>query len=269
MSHKIMSTLLAAVLAWVVGVFSPAAVAAPSAGVGHTISLSGVGDGEKIAATVVNVADPASPEFGFDRPVLGKRLVGVGLKLLNAGARPYSGSPDRGAYLADKSGRSFHAVFKSISAGAPFSGTVDIGPGETRFGYVAFEVPKSFAIDTFQFRLASGSDVKAGKWSIADAAEAAHGDPADLVNTYFGAINNGDCSAAWDIGGKNLGQSYAQFAADFCDGVRDRVTIVSASETTVRVHLDTEQVDGSHRAYAGTFLVQHGEITGAQLQRAA
>jgi hypothetical protein len=86
-----------------------------------------------------------------------------------------------------------------------------------------------------------------------------------IVVAYFDAINAHDYQAAWDLGGKNLGGSYAAFAAGFADTVSDTVHIVDNTETTVRITLDALQTDGSVKSFTGTYTVRGGEIVGASL----
>jgi hypothetical protein len=241
----------------------------PQAGaaVGDTIDLTGMDDGEKVAATVVRVVDPARPASDFDQPESGMRLVGVRLKLVNTGSTVYSDSPDNGSVLVDKAGQSFNADLASISAGASFPGSVKMSPGSTRLGYVVFAVPNSSRISSFQFTLDSGFADQTGEWSLVGAATPQNADPADVVKSYVAAINNRDFRTAWDLGGKNFGQSYNDFVAGFSDTVHDTLTIISSSGNAVRVRLDAEQADGSHRHYAGTYYVDSGEITSANIRR--
>lgn len=96
------------------------ASATSGAGVGDTIQLAGMNEGERVAATVVRVVDPAQPASEFDEPDAGQRLVGVQLKLDNTGTTTYSDAPDNGAILVDKSGESFNSTLSSTSAGASF-----------------------------------------------------------------------------------------------------------------------------------------------------
>ena len=242
-------------------------VALSGAGVGDTIDLAGMDDGEKIAATVVRVVDPARPKSDIDQPESGQRLVGVQLKLVNVGSTVYSDSPDNGAVLVDRSGQSFNSDLASTSAGASFPGSVDISPGSTRLGYVVFAVAKSSAIDTFQFTLDSGFAEQTGEWSVAGAGAAQTAEPAAVVRSYYDAINDRDFKTAWDLGGKNFGQSYDTFVTGFDETLNDTVTILSTSGNAVRVKLDAEQTDGSHKRYAGTYYVSGGELTSAHIRR--
>jgi hypothetical protein len=270
MDRKIMSNVVA-VAVWLAISLSPLgtvtrAAPAPDPGVGDTITLSGL-NGEEIAATVTRVVDPASPASEFDQPDSGDRLIGVRLKLHNVGSIGYSDAPDNGAILIDKSGQSFNPTFASISAGQSFPGAVNISPGDTRLGYVVFEAPKATEISSFQFALNSGFADETGEWSVSDAATPDEASAIDVVRSYFDAINDRDYQRAWDLGGKNFGDPYEEFAAGFADTVHDEVTIVSTSGNTVRIRLDAEQSDGSHRTYAGTMTVRDGEIVSASLHR--
>jgi hypothetical protein len=243
-----------------------AAASSPAAGIGDTIVLNGMDQGEQIAATVVRVRDPGQPASDVDQPQSGQRLVGVQVRLVNTGTTTYSDSPDNGAILVDKSGQSFPADVSSITAGASFPGTVNISPGGTRLGYIVFTVPQSSAIDTFQFTLDSGFAGQTGEWSVAGAAKTSHTDPAEVVTGYYAAINNRDFRTAWDLGGKNFGQSYNEFVAGFDQTTHDTLTIVATSGNRVRVSLDAEQTDGSHRHFGGTYTVSGNEITGANIR---
>jgi hypothetical protein len=246
---------------------APPASAMAGAGVGDTIELAGMDQGEQIAATVERVVDPARPATEFDHPDSGQRLVAVQLKLVNTGSTVYSDSPDNGAILVDRSGESFNSDLSSTSAGASFPGSVNISPGSKRLGFVVFEVPKSSAIDTFQFTLDSGFADQTGEWSVRGAARTQQSDPASVVRSYYDAINNRDFKTAWDLGGKNFGQSYEDFVAGFDQTANDTLTIVSTSGNAVRVKLDAEQTDGSHKRYAGTYFVSGGELTSADMHR--
>lgn len=88
-----------------------------------------------------------------------------------------------------------------------------------------------------------------------------------VVRSYYEAINDRDFHRAWELGGKNFGQSYEDFVAGFDQTANDTLTIVSTSGNAVRVKLDAEQTDGSHKRYAGTYYVSDGELTSANLQR--
>ena len=91
--------------------------------------------------------------------------------------------------------------------------------------------------------------------------------PDDVVRSYFAAINSGDYTTAWNLGGSNLGGSYAAFAAGFADTVRDTVTVESVQGASVTVTLVSLQRDGTQHTYHGSYTVGGGVITSATMQQ--
>ncbi|WP_326623931.1 MULTISPECIES: hypothetical protein [unclassified Streptomyces] len=93
-------------------------------------------------------------------------------------------------------------------------------------------------------------------------------EPADVVEAYFRAVNDGEYIAAWALGGKNiLGGTYDYFVRSFVDTARDEVTINSVLGDQVEVELDATQTDGSHRFFAGNYTVQNGVIVKADIHQ--
>jgi cell division septation protein DedD len=88
---------------------------------------------------------------------------------------------------------------------------------------------------------------------------------ADVVLTYFAAINAHNYALAWNLGGKNLGANYQTFVAGFAETAHDQVTILSGTANPVQVKLVATQTDGSSRTYTGAFTVTNGVITSAHL----
>ncbi|MEZ0092803.1 serine/threonine-protein kinase [Streptacidiphilus sp. EB129] len=93
--------------------------------------------------------------------------------------------------------------------------------------------------------------------------------PASVVTAYYDAINAHDYSTAWNLGGKNLGGSYSDFANGFAGTSSDTLTIDGVSGGTVDVHLHAVHTDGSTADYSGSYFVQNGVITQATLQQTA
>jgi hypothetical protein len=85
--------------------------------------------------------------------------------------------------------------------------------------------------------------------------------PEATVRAYFDAINAHDFKRAWDLGGKNVGQSYAAFAAGFGATDHDEVAVQSVTDNTVTLDLTAFQSDGSQRRFHGTYTVTNGVIT--------
>jgi hypothetical protein len=185
------------------------------------------------------------------------------------GTAVYSDAPDNSAKLVDAIGQSFSATIATITAGPDFPGSVTIGPGNTGLGFVVFDVPASSIGAKVQFTLDSGFARQTGEWLIRGAPAAnstAAQAPANVVINYFAAINSGDYRLAWSLGGDNLDPSYDHFAAGFAGTKRDTVTVLSTTGDTVRIQLDAEQSDGSHRSFSGTYTVRGGVIVGADVQ---
>jgi len=90
--------------------------------------------------------------------------------------------------------------------------------------------------------------------------------PAATVTAYIAAINNHDYRKAWNLGGKNTGQSYNAFADGFAGTANDQLTIVSVAGDVVTVRLAAAQTDGTVDDYHGTYTVADGVITQSDIQ---
>jgi len=91
--------------------------------------------------------------------------------------------------------------------------------------------------------------------------------PAATVQAYIAAINQHNYPRAWDLGGKNTGQSYNSFASGFNGTASDQLTIISVSGDVVTVQLAATQTNGSVDDYQGTYTVVDGVITQSDIQR--
>ncbi|AVZ70995.1 hypothetical protein SLUN_00675 [Streptomyces lunaelactis] len=145
---------------------SPTPSRAPSATVGNTLDLTGTGNGEKLAVTVVRVVDPAGAKNEFSSPEAGMRFVAVQFRLKNTGTAVYKDSPSNGAKVVDTQGQQFDATFEETTAGPNFPGSVTIGPGDTGLGFIIFEVPKASKIAKVQFAMNSGYSTDTGQWNV-------------------------------------------------------------------------------------------------------
>jgi len=142
---------------------TPSATSEPTAGPGDTITLNGYDQGETMAVTVVKVVDPAKSSDPYDRPSRGHRYVAVELRLSNAGTTTYNDSPSNGAALVDTQSHSYQSNFGSVE---PDLGSPRIAPGDSRVGYITFEVPKQAKLRLFQFALDSGFAEQTGEWAL-------------------------------------------------------------------------------------------------------
>ncbi len=138
--------------------------AAKEAKVGDTIQLRGTDEGLVIDATVVKLVDPATPQEGFE-PEPGIRLVALQVRLNNSGTIVYDDSPSNGAVLIDSQGQSFDEYGAYIKEG-PGLANAKISPGDSRLGFLVWQVPEASQLATFQFTLDSGFAPETGEWSL-------------------------------------------------------------------------------------------------------
>ncbi|WP_146107896.1 hypothetical protein V5P93_003120 [Actinokineospora auranticolor] len=90
--------------------------------------------------------------------------------------------------------------------------------------------------------------------------------PAAVVTAYFDAINAKDYRRAWELGGKNTGRSYDQFAAGFAQTDLDVLTVVGVEGNVVTVDLVAVQTDGTKRSFHGTYTVSGDTITDSKIK---
>lgn len=93
--------------------------------------------------------------------------------------------------------------------------------------------------------------------------------PAAVVEDYFAAINAHDYKRAWQLGGKNFGQSYADFVEGFATTEHDTVTILSVEGSTVTIRLVAAERGGHQSIYQGSYIVEHGQLAAASIRRVA
>jgi hypothetical protein len=92
-----------------------------------------------------------------------------------------------------------------------------------------------------------------------------------VVAQFYQDITDGDYAAAWQLGGDNLaagtGQSYDAWVAGYADTTAS-ISITSYgsfSSRSVWADISAVQLDGSVRAYYGTYTVSGGVITSADI----
>ncbi len=92
-------------------------------------------------------------------------------------------------------------------------------------------------------------------------------DPADVVQTYFSAVNEGDYIAAWALGGKQhiAGNTFDAFVQSFNTTNKYDVTIKAVDGNKVEVELDQLLTDETHRHFTGTYTVEDGVIVTADI----
>ncbi|MFF0214111.1 DUF4352 domain-containing protein [Streptomyces vinaceus] len=136
------------------------------AAVGETLTLGGRGEGERVAVTVRNWADPATGAGEYDKPGGGKRWVAAQLELRNTGTALYDEIPGAGAEVIDDQGQRFGSKAAEVTAGPGMPGSVKVPAEEKALGWIVFEVPVESKIVTVQFVLGSGYADQAGWWAV-------------------------------------------------------------------------------------------------------
>ncbi|MFF2549942.1 hypothetical protein ACFVUS_03035 [Nocardia sp. NPDC058058] len=90
--------------------------------------------------------------------------------------------------------------------------------------------------------------------------------PEAVVQRYFDAINSHDYRVAWNIGGRNFDPDYDDFVRSFDTTANDTVTIIAVEGDQVHITLDALQSDGSHRYFAGYYVVADGILVRASIR---
>ena len=86
--------------------------------------------------------------------------------------------------------------------------------------------------------------------------------PSAVVEAYFGAINAHDWGKVWQLGGKNLGPSYAGMVAGFQDTSRDVVTRMTTDGDAVTVRIRSYETTGAVQVYVLSYTVSGDVIAG-------
>ncbi|MFH8682821.1 hypothetical protein [Streptomyces lydicus] len=92
--------------------------------------------------------------------------------------------------------------------------------------------------------------------------------PADVVASYFVALNENQFEAAWALGGKNIsGLPYESFEASYFGTDHVVLSMVPVTGNQVTLTLAVTESNGSHHREAGTYTVQDGVIVSARVHR--
>jgi hypothetical protein len=91
--------------------------------------------------------------------------------------------------------------------------------------------------------------------------------PWAVVSEYYGDIESGDYADAYALlsSGSVTGQTYQQFVNGFACTSYDNLSELGTAGDTVTISLDATQCDGTVNQYQGTYTVQNGLITGADV----
>lgn len=93
-----------------------------------------------------------------------------------------------------------------------------------------------------------------------------------VVTDYYDYLNAGNYSAAWNMGGSRLYNGpYSDWVAGFASTAHVDVTTSDdgsgSGSGVVAVQLRASQTDGTVKSFTGTYTVQDGQITGADIQQ--
>lgn len=113
------------------------AATAPEVPIGTAATVTGTDD-VPFEITVAQVVDNATPTFGS--PEAGNRLVAVQVTYHNTGSAAIDEYPEINLELIDVDGQQYTSSFIGSSAGPGFDGEVKLTPGDTRTGFITFEV---------------------------------------------------------------------------------------------------------------------------------
>jgi hypothetical protein len=91
--------------------------------------------------------------------------------------------------------------------------------------------------------------------------------PAEVVQDYFGAINEHDYQTAWRLGGYHFASSYSAFEAGFETTVRDVLRIIAVDGNDVTIKLTAVQTNGTSVAFEGIYAISGGTIASASMRR--
>jgi hypothetical protein len=156
------------------------------------------------------------------------------------------------------------------SGGTSFDGGSLFGDGTPSFtdspapddstGYGATPSVPAFGDDGID------ADQSPAETQSAEETEAAAG-PAETVTRYYAAVNARDYWTAWQLGGKNLQDSYTSFVSGYATTAQDTVVIESVDGNSVSVSLLALLTDGTQTSYTGRYTVVDGVITDGSMTR--
>ncbi len=131
-----------------------------SAAVGDSITLDGFDT--TVQATVLEVQNPVPSTNQFIEPDAGNQFAAVRMRIRNTGDAPFDDSISNGAAVVDARDVEWDATIFEVKE--PALGSLTIAPGDSRQGWVSFEVSTA-PLRTFQWSTESGFG-DTGQWSL-------------------------------------------------------------------------------------------------------
>ena len=128
---------------------------------GRPLDLEGL-DGARMRVTIFPPIDPLA--FGqFDAPAAGTRWVGFAMSVTNIGAGTLREAPTGDAVLFTTAGAKLSPGFR-LSKPCEDPGTLELAPGATGTGCLAFEIPVGAAPGRVELRPGLGFGPQLGQW---------------------------------------------------------------------------------------------------------
>jgi hypothetical protein len=129
---------------------------APPGVVGATFTLDD-GTGSAYQVTLVKTINPARGADQTDAPDSGKRFVGLVFKIRALSGNLQGEDANNDAVLVGAGGQKYQAAPRGIAGYTNFNhGVIQVAPGDTVTGAVAFQVPDGVTVSTIQWTALSG-----------------------------------------------------------------------------------------------------------------
>lgn len=138
--------------------------AGPVPRIGEALALPGPNEASQ-QVTALALVDPAEPADDYDRPLAGRRLIGVEVLVRNLGGSVVTDYASFGALLIDDANEQYEPVTADLAVG-PELNELRLRPGGQRAGFIAFSIPLSRAPRVFQLTMDGGQAASSGEWRL-------------------------------------------------------------------------------------------------------
>ncbi|MFC1408717.1 hypothetical protein ACEZCY_05400 [Streptacidiphilus sp. N1-12] len=139
------------------------------AALGHPLTLKGDDPGEQVTVTFLQVVDPACGVGGPSLLDRGMKYVGLRLRLLDSGRKPYSDSPSNCSWGRTDTGLQVGSfVYPTLAEGPAVAprGNLVLKPGQSATSYVVMEIPQHAHMARIDFTMDSGFADETGEWTL-------------------------------------------------------------------------------------------------------
>ncbi|MFD0312869.1 hypothetical protein [Streptomyces flavalbus] len=166
------------------------------------------------------------------------------------------------AYRASGEGDGSSAGSDYWSGDSPFGGVPDGAPGD------AGDIPSWSDGVTDEPTDFYGTQEPTDEPTDPDTAtgeEYADDPNAQTVMAYFAAIDGGDYTTAWQLGGQNLAADFESFSDGFTTTAAVAVTVDGVEGDLVFATVTSRESDGTQKVFDGSYTVRDGVITAADV----